>query len=65
MDNPYDQGFRAGYLGGPKLPPAGKHEREIYCTGYRDGRISANRNAVVARWVQGAVRGREMSGGIV
>ena len=58
MDNPYDQGFRAGYLSGPKLPPAGKHEREIYCTGYRDGRISANRNAVVARWVQGAVRGR-------
>ena len=55
MDNPYDNGFRAGYLGGPKLPPAGKHEREIYCTGYRDGRISAKRNAVVARWVSGEV----------
>ena len=58
MDNPYDQGFRAGYLGGPKLPPTGKREREIYYTGYRDGCISANRNAVVGRWVQGAVRGR-------
>ena len=58
MDNPYDQGFRAGYLSSPKLPPADKHEREIYCKGYRDGRISARRFAVVARWVQGAVRGR-------
>jgi len=57
MDNPYDNGFRAGYLGSPKLPPAGKHEHKPYCTGYRDGRISANRNAVVARWVRGAVRG--------
>ena len=57
MDNPYDNGFRAGYLGSPKLPPAGKHEHKLYCTGYRDGRISAKRNAVVARWVQGAVRG--------
>jgi len=58
MDNPYDNGFRAGYLGRPKLPPSGKHEHKIYCAGYRDGRISASRNAVVARWVQGAVRGR-------
>jgi len=58
MDNPYDQGFRAGYLGSPKLPPIGKHEREIYNTGYRDGRISARKNAVVASWVFGAAKGR-------
>ena len=58
MDNPYDNGFRAGYLGRPKLPPSGKHEQKIYCTGYQDGRISAKKNAVVARWVQGAARGR-------
>ena len=58
MDNPYDNGFRAGYLGRSKLPPAGKHEHKLYCTGYRDGRISARKNAVVARWVQGAARGK-------
>jgi len=58
LENPYQQGFNAGFLGRPKLPPGGKHEREIYLTGYRDGRISARRNAVVARWVFGAAKGR-------
>lgn len=58
MENPYQSGFNAGFLGRPKLPPIGKHEKEIYCTGYREGRISARKNAVVARWVFGAVRNK-------
>jgi len=58
LESPYQSGFNAGFLGRPKLPPAGKHEKEIYLTGYRDGRRSARKNAVVARWVFSAARGR-------
>jgi len=51
MENPYDQGFKSGFLGRKRLPPKGQHERQIYLVGYRDGAKSARQKPVLARWV--------------
>jgi len=55
MDNPYDQGFRAGYLGGPKLPPAGKHEREKFTA---KGAVMGVYRQVEMPWLPGGYRVR-------